>query len=275
MISHSAYITRDMSRMSTTFAGYVPALRALSRKCDKAHMSTVDLSALIQALHEATKPVGPWSREGLSKAAGGKRDLVRDLLRGQNTNPGPDTVVGLARAMNRDLADFIVGEKSILTSQSPGRVWMPVTGAVAAGVWLEQIEWPHEDQYDVLVYPDPDPAIEQFVLEMRGYSMDKTIPPGSILECTRVAFGKIEPSVGDLVIVERQAHDLTEMTCKRLAKGPDGWELHCESTKPEFQDVIHIGEPENGLPVDNEIRVIGIVDEARQLHGERGKRRRN
>jgi len=237
-------------------------------------MSSVDLEALLDALRQETKPVGAWSQRGLSLAAGGKADLVRDLLRGENKNPGPDTVVGLARAMKRDLAEFIIGEVAPADRASGSKIWLPVTTAVAAGVWLEHVEWPYEEQYEVEVTKDPDPTVEQFVVEMRGYSMDRTIQPNSVLECTRVAYGHIEPREGDLVIVERQNHDLTEMTCKRLARGVNGWELRCESTKPEFQEVIEIGEPDVYLHVDNEIRVIGIVEEARQIFGRRGKRPR-
>jgi SOS-response transcriptional repressor LexA len=260
--------------MSTDIAGLAPKLRAMSRKCDKGDMSSVDLDALLAALREETKPIGTWSGRGLSLAAGGKADLVRDLLRGENKSPGPDTVVGLARAMKRDLAEFIKGEVTAADRSVAAKIWLPVTTAVAAGVWLEHSEWPHEEQYEVEVTRDPDPTVEQFVVEMRGYSMDRTIQPNSVLECTRVAYGHIEPRDGDLVIVERQNHDLTEMTCKRLKRGTAGWELRCESTKPEFQDAIQIGEPSVYLHVDNEIRVIGIVEEARQIFGRRGKRPR-
>lgn len=150
----------------------------------------------------------------------------------------------------------IVGDKEILI----------VSGAVAAGVWREQTDWPPEDRYELEVGPSPVRGAERFALRMDGYSMDKVIPPGSDLECLRVIFGEVEPEPGDLVIVQRQAHDLTEMTCKRLDRKGDEWLLRCESTKAEFQEVIRLGRPSEDTFVDNEIRVIGIVVKAHQNH---------
>jgi SOS-response transcriptional repressor LexA len=141
-----------------------------------------------------------------------------------------------------------------------------VSGTVAAGVWREQSELPPEERYEMIVGPSPVKGAERFAMRMEGYSMDKTIPPGSDLECLRVAFGVVEPAPGDLVIVERHSHDLTEMTCKRLDVDNGDWVLRCESNKPEFQEVIRIGRPDPDLHVDNEIRVIGIVVNAQQNH---------
>lgn len=97
--------------------------------------------------------------------------------------------------------------------------------------------------------------------------MDRTIPPGSNLEALRVQFGTIEPQEGDLVIAQRQRHDLIEMTCKRLARDGDGWELRCESTKPEFAEmVIKVGAPDASQVNDDETIIVGIVVNAYQSH---------
>lgn len=269
-ISHDFIDKRDISRMSTLNAGYVPALRDASRSGKVFCMPTLNLDALKRALLQETKPSGNWSREALSKAAGGKRDLVRDILRGTNKKPSADHVVLLAKAMNRDLAEFI-DPSSSFQPLGRGKKWLPIEGVVQAGVWREETGYTPEFEVEVAT-PD-ERGREQFVVELQGLSMNKTIPPGSVLECTRVIFGSIEPQPGDLVIVQRHAHNLTELTCKRLAKGAGGWELHCESTEPEFQDPILIGEADLSLHIDNEIRIIGIVDAARQFHGRHGRRR--
>jgi transcriptional regulator with XRE-family HTH domain len=232
-------------------------------------VTTVNLEALQSALREETRPIGVWSQRALSIEAGGKADLVRDILRGENKNPSADILLGLARAMKRDLAEFVRGEAP--AKASAGKTVMRVTGAVAAGVWLEQTDWPPEEQYPVEVahLEGSEAGLERFLVEMRGYSMDKTIPPGSVLDCVRVRFSDVVPQEGDLVIAERQAHDLTEMTCKRLARGADGWELRCESTRPEFQEVLPVGDPSIDLHIDNEVSITAIVLEARQLHRRR------
>jgi len=141
-----------------------------------------------------------------------------------------------------------------------------VSASVAAGVWREHAEWPEEDRYPLEVSPPPFKGAERFAMRMDGYSMDLTIPPGSDLECLRVAFGVVEPVAGDLVIVERHNHDLVEMTCKRLDKDGDDWILRMESSKPEFQDIIRLGHPSRDLFTDQETRVIGIVLKSHQNH---------
>lgn len=162
----------------------------------------------------------------------------------------------------------LAGIDSTVSHGSETKQYLKVTGAVAAGVWREQTEWPPEEQYLVEVGPSPVRGAERFAVRMEGYSMDKTIPPGSDLECLRVGAGSdVEPLPGDLVIVERQAHDLVETTCKRLTRNPDGeWILCAESTKAEFQSEIPLGRPDRALFVDNEVRITGVVIKAHQNH---------
>lgn len=156
---------------------------------------------------------------------------------------------------------------STLPIASAPKERLQVVGAVAAGRWLEQTDWPEEERYYIEVGPNPFPGNERFAVRMEGLSMDKTIPPGSDLECLRVGFENVvEPRPGDLVIVERHNHNLTEMTCKRLDVGEDGFVLRCESTQPDFQEVIAIGSPDADDHTDNQIRIIGVVIAAQQNH---------
>ena len=158
-------------------------------------------------------------------------------------------------------------EVHLRDSEPPEVETLWVKGSVAAGVWRESIEWPRDEWYQIEVGPPPRRGIERFALRMDGFSMDKTIPPGSNLEALRVAFGELSPQDGDLVIVERRRHDLVEMTCKRLRQNGETWELHCESTRPEFQSmVLTIGSPDNEAITDDETRVVGIVVNAQQSH---------
>lgn len=144
-----------------------------------------------------------------------------------------------------------------------------VRASVAAGVWKEHAEWPADEHYTIEVGPSPVRGGERFALRMEGLSMDKVIPPGSDLECLRVAFGVVEPIPGDLVIIERHSHDLTEMTCKRLDREGDEWIARAESSQPEFQEPIRLGKPDANLYTDTECRIIGIVLNAHQNHWRR------
>ena len=141
---------------------------------------------------------------------------------------------------------------------------LEVSGTVAAGVWREQSEIPADERVSMKVGPNPFPGTERFALRLMGLSMNKTILPNSLLECRRIPFGWAELRPGDLVIVQRHNHDLTELTCKRLDIEDGDWVLRCESYEPEFQEVIHIGRPSEDAFIDNEIEVIGVVLSARQ-----------
>lgn len=173
---------------------------------------------------------------------------------------------GLAASEVMQLAGLEVHEAETVQT-SPAPEILTVKSSVAAGVWREQPEWPRDDWYKLEVGPSPIVGAERFAVRMEGYSMDRTIPPGSDLECLRVAFGTVIPQSGDLVVVARQAHDLVETTVKRLDREDDGeWVLRMESTKDEFQDVIRLGKANRDLFTDDETRVIGIVLKAHQQH---------
>lgn len=137
--------------------------------------------------------------------------------------------------------------------------WLEVQGSVVAGVWREQSDWPPTERYLVRFGPSRYTREQRFGVRMEGSSMNRTVPPGSDLECLWVKFSPIPPQPGDLVIVERHAHDLVELTCKRLAMEDDEYLLLSESWEPEFQEPIRIGRPDEDLFTDEEVRVIGIV----------------
>jgi hypothetical protein len=137
--------------------------------------------------------------------------------------------------------------------------WLEVTGAVAAGVWRAQSDWPAAERYMVRFGPSKYTKMQRFAVKMEGLSMNRTIQPGADLECLWVKFSPIEPRPGDLVIIERHAHDLVELTCKRLAMDGDEFIALCESYEPEFQEPIRLGKPDKECFVDDEVRVVGIV----------------
>lgn len=168
---------------------------------------------------------------------------------------------GIERAEVMALAG-LTGELSRISApkrDAEADEWLEVTGAVEAGAWRAQTEWPASERYMVRFGPSDFPIEQRFAVRMEGLSMNRTIQPGADLDCLKVKFSPVPPMPGDLVIVERHAHDLVELTCKRLAKVGDEYELRCESYEPEFQDPIPIGKPDGDIFTDDEIRVVGIV----------------
>lgn len=140
-----------------------------------------------------------------------------------------------------------------------GEDWVTTVGKVAAGVWREQSYWSPSERYDVRFGPPPFEGAERFGLQMEGLSMNKIIQPGTDLEVLRVPNDHISPAAGQLVIVERLNHGLSELTCKRLDIEDGEWVLRCESHEDEFQGAIRIGAPDADTITDDSIRVVGIV----------------
>jgi len=139
---------------------------------------------------------------------------------------------------------------------------IPHWGKVAQGVWLEQSfvdpENPESVPYD---REAGDPASDNlFAVTPEGTSMNKLFPPGMKLICERIPFGDREPESGALVIVQRSAHDLYELTCKRFVVDDEGvrW-LHSESTDPAHQRPMRVGKDGDGADSDVEIQIIGEV----------------
>ena len=156
----------------------------------------------------------------------------------------------------------VTGELSALSDRralGEDDEWVEVTGAVAAGVWRDQTDWPAAERYLVRFGHSKYPSEQRFGLRMEGMSMNRTILPGSDLECLWTKFSPMAPRPGDLVIVERNRHDLVELTCKRLAMDGEDYVLLCESTEPEFQEPMPIGRPDDSMFSDEEVRVVGIV----------------
>jgi SOS-response transcriptional repressor LexA len=227
-----------------------------------------NIAFLRKILEDATAADAKWNSRSLSMAAtGGKNPyLVRDIIKGKSANPTLDTLVGLARALELDISQMIPAATTIMHRVGGSKTFetLEVVGAVAAGVWREETTWSAEDRYSIEVGPNPFPGSERFALRMEGNSMDKLIPPGSDLECLRVAYGYVEPQPGDIVIVQRDRHDLHELTCKRLDHDGQNFVLRAESTRPEFQEPIIIGRPDEEHVGDNDITILAIVLRAHQ-----------
>lgn len=80
--------------------------------------AAVDLERVKDVLREATKPGGPFTQRGLSRAAGLDRDAIYDILNDRNKNPTISVLMPLAEAMETDLSIFGLSEPEIVTTVS-------------------------------------------------------------------------------------------------------------------------------------------------------------
>jgi len=151
---------------------------------------------------------------------------------------------------------FACDALDLLIIDSPLRE-VKVVAYVQAGAWAESNELDEEDQYTVAI-PNDDlyRELSLTAAEVRGPSMNRRYPEGTVLVITNAiqVYEEIEP--GKRYIVERERADgMREYTVKTLHRDESGqlW-LMPESDDPRFQQPIEA----NGELGDT-IRILGRV----------------
>lgn len=136
--------------------------------------------------------------------------------------------------------------------------WLKVGASVAAGVWREPSE--HADVMEIHT-PPVIRGHRRFGMTVEGYSMDIFYEPGTVLDCISIYKTGVKPATGDHVIVERRRPDgLRECTVKEFVERNGSFFVRPRSTKPDFQDEIEVGRPdENHLDDGEEVKVVGYV----------------
>jgi transcriptional regulator with XRE-family HTH domain len=125
-----------------------------------------------------------------------------------------------------------------IVAQAPSFRPIEVRGALQAGTWAESFEWHHDDCYQVAIPPDPRPGL--YGGEIRGVSMDKVYPEGTVVVLLPFIESGESLMPGKRYHVERQSSDgLIEATIKKLWQDEAGtfWLLP-ESTDPRFSQPI-------------------------------------
>lgn len=169
--------------------------------------------------------------------------------------PSSDILIKIAELGGMSLADLL-GMKA-RASIAPKNPNVTVIGAVQAGAWTEAIEWPFEDQYEIPTYTPPKYiAYPKFAVEVRGPSMNRRYPEGSVLICVKLIDMDHEIEPGTRYIIQRRdAAGDHEMTVKELRVDENGnpW-LWPDSDHPEHQSPL----PVSGIDGD-EIQILAIV----------------
>jgi len=127
-----------------------------------------------------------------------------------------------------------------------------ITGAVQAGNWMNASN-SGDLQYSVTVPVPPQwSGYDLIGLEVRGPSMDRIYPPGTILICVAYSDLSRQPRHGERVIVQRFRGDEVEASCKEYRRDVDGiirlWPV---SNHPDHQAPLRLLEE----PGAEEIRV--------------------
>jgi transcriptional regulator with XRE-family HTH domain len=174
--------------------------------------------------------------------------------------PDTDAVFKLSEISGAPPADFLFDHEDHDYRTSDWGITSRVIGAVQAGEWVEAVQWPPYEQFDVkLPTPRnwPDYEIDGFVV--RGSSMNLLYPEGSIVFAVPTIKYGLNPGPGDKVIVQRlDDRGLYEVTLKELVLDRAGklW-LWPRSNDPEHQSPISLHGPRDNSIV--EVVVTGIV----------------
>lgn len=134
-----------------------------------------------------------------------------------------------------------------------------VIGAAQAGAWRAALQWDAADQYEVAtVLDDSYRQKTVYGLEVRGSSMNRRYPEGSVVICVPTAEYDLEISDGKRVHVEIRRGGEVEATIKRYRLDADAkpW-LWPESDDPLWQSPIP-AEPTDGDDA-TEVVIAGVV----------------
>lgn len=162
-------------------------------------------------------------------------------IRDRGQIPGPQILARLEVALGVPAGFFI--EAVTDRHGSTGQITYAtiyVKGAVQAGVYREAIEWNGDEWYSLTIPMNHDrfPGVERFGLEVRGNSMNRIYPEGSIVLVVR--FGDIGrgPKSGERVVVLRRSEHSNEYEATLKEYELDAAGRHVlwpRSTDPEFQ----------------------------------------
>lgn len=118
---------------------------------------------------------------------------------------------------------------------------IPVVGEVAAGVFRDSFEFdPGHWSYTPFPRDDRYPGIDRFCLRVRGPSMNKIYPDGSIVLCIKMIDANLKPEEGKIYVVDRIVHGEYESTLKELRYSDGKKYLWPCSTDPAHQAPIEM-----------------------------------
>lgn len=170
--------------------------------------------------------------------------------------PDRENIVKIANLAGQTPSEFM--GLSSPTSSTGRKVY--VCGELAAGRWVEAIEWPEEDKYEVSVaLPENLSSVPLQGFVVRGDSMDRRYPDGSIVYVAPIRSVPGAPKNGDDVMVMRfDSSGTVEGTLKEycLDINNKAW-LWPRSTSPEHQAPLEYEKKRRGII--EEVRITGVV----------------
>lgn len=202
--------------------------------------------AIVARVDRRLQSVGVSATKACVEAGIG-RDTIRDWKRKTERVilPRIDSLLALATPLKTTAQWLILGEgPESVTDHGGGRDYpvrlVPVVGRVQAGRWAESTTWEDGDERAIPVLDRQSWRQSQlYGLEVRGESMNRVYPEGTIVIVERGVIDERSIEVGARYHVEIQRIDGTvESTLKSVHRRADGRVfLVPESTDPTFDKV--------------------------------------
>ena len=149
-----------------------------------------------------------------------------------------------------------VGDRREILPSSKG---LPILGYVQGGAFVEAVQSPEGDQKLAPVAIDDRYAgYDQFLLKVRGSSMNIDFPEGCLAHCVHIEYhpDEVMPNSGSNVIVERRRSGLTEVTIKEVVLSEEGiYELWPRSHDPAWNKPLIL----DGDATVDEIQITALV----------------
>jgi SOS-response transcriptional repressor LexA len=203
---------------------------------DTGDFDTVD--ELVEALLSNASIKSEWLAWGAAQAASDRNDTRGVTIK--HTEDGPRIVsIEPGRTYMGTPPGRIVNASASASMEftaSASAALVPPTiallGQVAAGVFQEAHQW-DEDDWEPITLPD-NYGVDAFGLRVKGDSMDREFPEGSVLVCRPYSEEHDDIPIDKYVIADRTdtPTGMVESTCKKLVENNGNYVLVPESTNP-------------------------------------------
>ncbi|GAP24010.1 hypothetical protein GLF_0892 [Gluconobacter frateurii NBRC 101659] len=231
---------------------------------------------LLARIDERLKATGMSERKACITADVGLNTIRHIRKRGHAPKPINLQKLAVALGVNPSyFLDAAAGSEPVQSAQSSEAQEIPVgtvfvKGAVQAGLWQDALDWPAEDWRAINVPADNRfIGVERFGLLVRGSSMNRVYPEGSIAIAVRTdCIGRM-PRTGERVVVVKRGESGLEATIKKYEETAEGRRiLWPESYDPAFQaplilDDVALALPRDGHDADHasalDLEIIAIV----------------
>ncbi|MBM3096889.1 helix-turn-helix transcriptional regulator [Gluconobacter cerinus] len=231
---------------------------------------------LLARIKERLDATGMSERKACITAGVGLNTIRHMRARGHAPKPANLQKLAVALGVNPSyFLDVAAGDASMKSFKPSENQEVPVStvfvkGAVQAGLWQEALEWSAEDWKAINVPADDRYlGVERFGLLVRGSSMNRVYPEGSIAIAVRTdCIGRM-PRSGERVVVLKRGESGLEATIKKYEEAADGRRiLWPESYDPAFQTPVILDDVAQAISQDGhdadhgcalDLEVIAIV----------------